>query len=289
LARHPKRIDYYESAMAVVTLLTDFGTESEYAGVMKGVILSTDPFARIVDISHRIAPRDILQAALTLGASYMYFPKGTVHVAVVDPGVGGGRAILAAEAGDWTFLAPDNGLLSLVAQKAGIRRMVRVERESFFLPRVSATFHGRDIFAPLAGRLSAGLDITELGPPLKAGDMQQLEIPRAAVVRGELRGIIMGFDRFGNILTNIESADLQRMTDAGARHKLDIHIGARHISGLAPNYASVPAGRPVAVIGSRGFLEIAVNGGSARELLGGRSGDPVVVKTARRGPPDEDV
>lgn len=275
--------------MAVVTLLTDFGTESEYAGVMKGVILSIDPAARIVDISHHIAPWNVLQAALTLDASYTYFPRGTIHVAVVDPGVGGKRAILAAEAGDWTFLAPDNGLLSLVAQKAGIRRMVNVQREAFFLPHVSRTFHGRDIFAPLAGHLSAGADIEELGPLLKTEDMLRIEIPPVTVTGGELRGMLMGFDRFGNILTNIHSDDLQRMAGVEDLSGIDIHFGKQHVGGLAPSYNSVPVGRPVAVIGSRDCLEIAVNGGSARELLGGHSGDPVVVRTARRYSLDENV
>ncbi len=262
--------------MAVITLLTDFGTRDEYVGAMKGAILSVAPQVTLVDISHEVPPQDVGRAAYLLEGYHRYFPAGTVHVVVVDPGVGGSRAIVAVRTGEYTYLVPDNGVLTRVLGEAAPQAAVRVENRAFFRPQVSRTFHGRDIFAPVAAHLAAGTDIHELGPRIACDDLVRLDIPPAVITGGgEVRGVVMTFDRFGNALTNISGEQLAALPDAG---KFEVCLGGCRIVGLSSSYTSVPPGQALALVGSRGYLEIGINCGSAREVLGLAVGDPVRVR-----------
>jgi S-adenosylmethionine hydrolase len=266
--------------MTIVTLLSDFGTRDEYVGVVKGVILTVAPQVTIVDIAHHIAPRDVPAAADMLAAAFPYFPSGSVHLAVVDPGVGSARRIVCAEAAGHRLLAPDNGLLTRVLAEHAVQRVHQVTNTRFFRVPVSPTFHGRDIFAPVAGHLAQGGDMAELGPALDPAGLQRLDlrIPRWAPDRRRIEGSVTAVDRFGNLITNITRRDLELLAGgAGGPGALRIRIGPHRLAGLAPCYAGVPPGHPLAVIGSRGRLEIAVNGGSAAAYFASATGKDVWV------------
>jgi hypothetical protein len=251
--------------MRLISLLTDFGTRDEYVGVVKGVILTRNPNAVVVDISHALDPQDVPGAALMLKAAYPYFPQSTLHVVVVDPGVGSRRAVVALALEDGPlFLAPDNGVLTLVLQDPRPKAAVRVENSAFFLAPVSRTFHGRDIFAPVAAALAGGAPLERLGPPVAAGDLVRLDLPAARPAGANaLDGAVVAVDRFGNLITNIAAG----LLGAGAHPHLQVEIGGHRIQGLASAYADAAPRRPVALIGSRGTLEIAVNCGNAAETL----------------------
>ena len=263
--------------MNCVTLLTDFGLADEYAGVMKGVILAIHPAAAIVDISHEIPPQDVSSAVRMLRSAYRYFPKGTVHVCVVDPGVGTDRAILAARAEDHVFVAPDNGVLFPLLREAKVDQIVRVERPEFFLPEISQTFHGRDIFAPVAAHLLRGVSITALGRPFPLDQMVPLRLskPRTNPC-GSLAGTITGADRFGNLLTDIEPRHIDLLTEAGL--PVEILVGGITICGLSRTYGDADGKTCLAIFGSRGYLEIVVSGGNARRRLNVKTGDSVCVR-----------
>ena len=252
----------------VVTLLTDFGLQDEYVGVMKGAILSIQPSAVIVDLCHQIPPGDVERAAWALEWSWRYFPAGTVHVAVVDPGVGSSRKILCLSHRKHLFLVPDNGLLSYVL--AGSRRLdaVWVKDSRFFLKPVSQTFHGRDIFAPVAAHLCNGLDPAKLGPRVRTVHL----LPASRPVRRKegYAGRIIQFDRFGNAVTNLPWM-------AGAPGRWSLRVDGRRLAEIRSSYSAVPEGAPLVVVGSRGLLEIAVNRGSAEKDLGLNIGDRVEV------------
>lgn len=264
--------------MTLVTLLTDFGTRDEYVGVVKGVILAAAPQTTIVDLSHAIAPQDVAGASRMLAAAFPYFPPATVHVAIVDPGVGSERGIVGVEAGGQRFLAPDNGLLTPVLDGQTVARVHRVTNRRLFRSPVSATFHGRDIFAPVAGHLARGGDLADLGPPADPAALQrtQLERPHRSPDGRRLDGVVTGVDRFGNLITNIGGQDLEAIADAGGG-RLVIGIGRWRLQGLAPFYGHVPEGEPLAIIGSRGMLEIAVHRGNAAKNLGLERGQAVRV------------
>jgi len=262
--------------MSTITLLTDFGTKDEYAGVMKGVILSINPSTVIVDISHQIDPRNVVQAAYMLQAAYPYFPAGTVHLVVVDPGVGSNRDIIAVTAVGQTFLAPNNGVLTVLMEHAQPDAIVRVENSQYYLSPVSRTFHGRDIFAPVGAHLARGLKIQSLGPSLSGSQAVRLPLQKPVVSEsGELMGTIIAVDRFGNLLTSIDSADLEAFRGSSLQGVLSIRIGENEIDGLSSHYGSVPLNQPLAVIGSRGLLEICVNCGRASTYFNARRGDAV--------------
>lgn len=251
--------------MRVISLLTDFGYRDEYVGVVKGVILARNPDVVVVDISHAVAPRDVPGAALMLKAAYPYFPQSTLHVVVVDPGVGSRRAVvvLALEDGP-LFLAPDNGVLTPVLQDPRPQTVVRVENSAFFLDRISRTFHGRDIFAPVAAALAGGVPPERLGPTLAVGDLVRVDLPAARRDGANaVSGAVVAVDRFGNLITNIDAG----LLGAVDYPQLQVHIGAHRIQGLGSAYAAVAPNRPVALIGSRGTLEIAVNCGNAAKAL----------------------
>lgn len=269
--------------MAVISLLTDFGIEDEYAGVMKGVILSINPAAVIVDLTHQVGAQQILQAALLIRSAYRFFPAKTVHVIVVDPGVGSARAILAYKTREHIFLAPDNGVLTLVVEEAEEAEAVVVENRNYFLSPVSKTFHGRDIFAPVAAHLSLGTPLGELGPALNPDRIARLDICRpVSARRGELSARVIAVDHFGNLTTNVELNALSRYgidpTDAL------IVIGSATVGGISRRYVDVPAGRPLVLTGSRGLLEIAVNRGSAQAMFNAAVGDTVRILKRRRHP-----
>lgn len=264
--------------MGIITLLTDFGTEDPYAAIMKGVILRIHPEARIVDIGHAIAAQDVLQAALTLEFAWPYFPEGTVHTVVVDPGVGSRRAIVALQAGGSKFLAPDNGVLTPVLE-TGAESAHRVENRDLFLQPVSRTFHGRDIFAPVAARLAAGLSFDELGPSIPPATLQRLSIPKMTFdAEGNPIGQIISIDHFGNLVTNLRWSRIRNQIPDISEKTLKFQVGSHKIDNLASTYADVEPGELLILVGSRGYLEISVCRGSARRTLQADIGTPVRVK-----------
>jgi S-adenosylmethionine hydrolase len=267
-----------EQIMGIITLLTDFGTQDEYVGLMKGVILSVDPAVTVVDVTHQIDRHDIIQAAFVIQSSYSYFPKGSAHIAVVDPGVGTERGILAVETRGHFFLAPDNGVLSLVMREAPCDAIIRVNNPLYYRSKVSHTFHGRDIFAPVGAHITAGVPLTELG---SAVDVSQCVFLDGISVRtgaaGELIGRIVSIDRFGNVITNIDAERLDHLLGAAGPDDVQIQVGAHRVSGLSQTYGDAAPNKPLALIGSRGFLEIAVNQGSASQYFDLGKADPVEV------------
>ena len=264
--------------MPVITLLTDFGTEDEYVGVMKGVMLSIQPKAAIVDITHQVPPHHIVQAARILTASYAYFPVGTVHVTVVDPGVGTARRIIALQKAGHLFLAPDNGVLSVLLENGGITFAVEVENEVFFLKPVSRTFHGRDIFAPVAAHLAKGIPLQRLGPEIGVDQLVRIEIVKPYISdTGDIHGSIVAIDRFGNLITDIDIRLLNEITDRFDHSRVIVHVSGQSISGLSNGYDTTNKGSPLAVIGSRDCLEIAVNRGAAKANFHAEIGDKVRV------------
>ncbi len=265
----------------MITLLTDFGISDPYAGIMKGVILSVNPFAQIIDVTHGIKPQDIMGAAYLINAVYRYFPKGSTHVVVVDPGVGSGRSIIAVSAGGHFFLAPDNGVLSLVLEDLCADTIIKVENEIYFLKPVSRTFHGRDIFAPVAGHLSKGVGIDSFGPAIPRDQTVTIALPKPYLSEsGELVGKVISVDRFGNLITNI---DLQKINDTFGFNKdlsLKILIGSHKIEGLSLAYHDAAPGSLLAIIGSMGFVEISLNCGNASKYCGESRGSIVKVSAA---------
>ena len=250
--------------MAIITLLTDFGQESFFPAAMKGVILGLCPEATIVDITHAVAEHDILAGGFALYATYRYFPPGTIHCAVVDPGVGSERAIVAAEMHGHIFLAPDNGLLSFLLKLATPDRLFSVENRQYWNKEVSPTFHGRDIFAPLAARLACGLPLEKVGPPRQT--LMRLAISSPEVTAGGIIGEIVSVDRFGNLVTNIQEELLP--PEAEERARASVRISGRTITGIRKTYADVALGQLVVYVGSTGLVEIGRNRGSARDVLG---------------------
>jgi S-adenosylmethionine hydrolase len=255
--------------MQVITLTTDFGTRDWFVGTMKGVILSVNPRASVVDLTHEIPGSDIRAGAFALMASCRFFPKGTVHVAVIDPGVGGQRKAIAVKTRDYFFVGPDNGVLSFALAQEQIRAVHALTNEDFFLQPISSTFHGRDIFAPVAAHLSKGLPIQKLGPPLKS--FTRLTWPQPRFSPNQIRGEIIYCDRFGNAITNLRLEDLPETT----RTSWQIQFKRQRVCPLAAFYQAVPIGKPVAIVGSSGLIEIAVNGGSAAEMFRLKVGNPL--------------
>lgn len=264
--------------MSLISLLTDFGTRDEYVGVMKAVIWGIAPRSQIVDISHQVAPQDIHQAAFLLGAATPYFSTGSIHVIVVDPGVGSQRRIVAMRFKGHSYIAPDNGLLTLILNGQKPEILVEVNRPGFFLPGVSQTFHGRDIFAPVAAHLASGTIVPELGTPLAPDQLQHQRLPPAPVTHvGRIEGTIVQVDGFGNLTTNIGRRQFEEAGAPSDGDRVSIRVGGKTISGLSACYADAPAGRPLALMGSRELLEIAVNLGNAQFYFGVERGQALVV------------
>ncbi len=262
----------------VITLLTDFGYQDAYVGIMKGVIASINPLASVIDICHNTPPGDILNGAYLLYTSYKYFPKGTIHVAVIDPGVGSARGILCVQTQDYLFLAPDNGLLSFIARKERLKRIIQVTNGDYFLPAPGCTFHGRDIFAPVAAHVSLGIQPQQLGT--RTDRLHYLEIPVPVWKEGKkVEGQIISVDRFGNLITNITREHIAGLkTDM---HEIETTIGRRKITGLSNTYTDVPAGKPLLLFGSVDFLEISVNQGNAQKYFHVKKGTAIRIQSLK--------
>ena len=259
----------------IITLTTDFGISDAYVGVMKGVILGINPNVQIVDITHAIPPQDIREAAFLIHSAYHYFPEGTIHTIVVDPGVGSERRAIVYQTDLAFFVCPDNGILTYLLQEIGHEavlsgNVVAIQNRDYFLPEVSNTFHGRDIFAPVAAHLSLGVPLADIGPPVR--DLVRLSIPTPHVSKDEIIGQIVKIDNFGNAITNISESVL-----VGGAALYEITVGRARLTRINRAYAESEVGEPLAIIGSFGMLEIAVNGGSAERHLGLKRGDAVVV------------
>jgi S-adenosylmethionine hydrolase len=261
-------------ARPVIALLTDFGTRDHYAGTMKGVALGICPDATLVDISHDLPPQDILGAALELAAAYRYFPAGTIFLVVVDPGVGSARRGIAAEAGDYKFVAPDNGVLTAVLDEHPPKRVVELTERKYARPTVSRTFEGRDRFAPAAAWLAKGIELAALGR--SAGAIHHLDIPKPQVDADRIDGQVLRVDHFGNLITNVDRRSFDKVADG----PLDIRVGSHVVSRVVSTYADVASGEVCALFGSTDHLEIAANGASAAARLDLARGAPVHV--ARR-------
>ena len=275
--------------MDIITLTTDFGLDDPYVAAMKGTILSINPRVRIVDICHTIEPQNVLQAAFILSTTYKYFPAGTIHVAVVDPGVGSQRKSIILKTLTASFLAPDNGILSYIIdemdtepakpanhfspspekRKLGTElEAVTITNPDFWRKPVSTTFHGRDIFAPVAAHLSLGTVIHKFGDSLS--HVHAFHIPRPSRDnQGNLIGCVLHIDNFGNLITNIRSGDLPG-------EKTTVTIGKQHIDGISQFYAEKEG--LAAIIGSSGYLEISLNNGNAAASLDARVGDEIKLK-----------
>jgi S-adenosylmethionine hydrolase len=252
---------------AIITLTTDFGTTSPYVAAMKGVILSLNPAARLVDLSHAVPPQDVRHAAFFLAGALPYFPPGTIHLVVVDPGVGTERAALCVELGTQRVVAPDNGCWTLAAKATHALHptpVIRLTQPRYRRPHVSATFHGRDVFAPVAAHLSLGVDPNEMGEPM--AEWVSLDELQPSVVGDEVRGEVVFVDGFGNLITNIPP-------DAGT-----VVIGGAEVSRRVRTYGEAAPGTLVALTSSFGLLEIAETHGSAAKRLHATVGTPVVLR-----------
>jgi S-adenosylmethionine hydrolase len=276
----------------LVTLTTDFGTADGYVGTMKGVVLGIVPNVQLVDISHEIAPQDVRQAAFVLYTATPFFPRHAVHLVVVDPGVGGARRAIAVRTSAGTFVGPDNGVFSYVMAPDSVEAVVALTDPRYHLPRVSHTFHGRDVFAPVAAHLAAGVPIAALGPPVH--DPVTFPPPRLEVGRGRITGEVLHVDRFGNVVTSIgrlvwrgdelrlapvfrETGDDEE-TACFRADEARVAVAGREIGGVCRTYAAVEPDEVLALVGSGGHLEIAVREGSAARRLDVRPGVPVVLR-----------
>jgi S-adenosylmethionine hydrolase len=253
-----------------ITLLTDFGLEDPYVGIMHGVILNIVPRANLVDLTHTVPPQAVDHAAFLLATAVAYFPPDTVHLVVVDPGVGTTRRPIAVRTEHAFYVAPDNGVLDLALARQPPERCVQLTEQRYWLAEVSATFHGRDIFAPVAAHLARGVPIDQLGRPVRdLTHRPSLQVEREP--DGRLRGRIQHIDRFGNCVTNVPAELLLNRASI-------IKVGDATIQGLAVTYAAAEPGELVALIGSHGFLEIAVRNGSAADHIDGRVGERIVIE-----------
>lgn len=260
----------------VIALLSDFGTHDHYAGTMKGVMLGICPDATLVDITHDIAAHDVLGAALELAAAYRYFPTGTIFLTVVDPGVGSARRGIAAEAGDFKFVAPDNGVLSAVFRDVAPKRVVELTERRYARPTVSRTFEGRDRFAPAAAWLAKGIQLPALGRPVS--DHQRLDIPMPQTTDDEIHGSVLRVDRFGNLVTNIDRRTFERFSQAGG---VQIAANGQMVGRLVATYSEIQNGEICALFGSTDHLELAANSGSAAGQLSLGRGAAVTVRRAQ--------
>ena len=259
----------------VIALLSDFGSRDHYAGTMKGVMLGICPDVAFVDITHDVPAHDLLDGALQLAAAYKYFPAGTIFLAVVDPGVGSARRGIAAEAGDYRFVAPDNGVLTAVFRELPPKKVVELTERRYARPTVSRTFEGRDRFAPAAAWIAKGIQLTALGRPVT--EYHRLEIPAAEMSDEILRGAILRVDRFGNLVTNIDRRTFETFSRGGG---VQILAGDRPVARLVATYADIQANEICALFGSTDHLELAANSGSAAARLSLDRGAPVEVRRA---------
>ena len=259
----------------IITLTTDFGTNDHFVGVIKGVILEIVPDAQIVDICHSVQAFDVLDGALTISQAYSYFPTRTVHMVIVDPGVGTARLPIIASCDKYHFVAPDNGVLSLVYAKEERIHVRHVTSEHYFLQPVSNTFHARDIFAPVAAYLAKEVDSLKFGDEVQ--EYVRFSAPKPkAVDQNRMRGVVLKVDRFGNLITNFTAQDVPALFAAGA-HGFKITVGGREITEIHNAYAKGSPGEVFGILGSMGFLEIAANRGAAAQITGAGKGTDVTI------------
>jgi S-adenosyl-L-methionine hydrolase (adenosine-forming) len=259
--------------MRVITLTTDFGQVDWFVGALKGVILSRYPRASIVDITHSIPPGDIRAGAFTLLQATRSFPPRTIHVGVVDPGVGGDREAIVIETERALHIGPDNGLFSFAVRDQVIRSVRRLANPRLFQHPISRTFHGRDMFAPVAAHLAAGFPLRQVGPPLT--DFVRLDWPEPEHQADRICGQVLYLDRFGNAITNLDALTLTRFAESSGG--VAICVGRHRGIQMGESYSAAGRGRPLALIGSTGLLEIAIHGGSAAVQLGLKVGATVTV------------
>lgn len=259
-------------AHPIITLTTDYGTSDHLVGVMKGVMLKINPDAIFVDISHGVMPFDILDGALTIGQAYNHFPPKTIHVVVVDPGVGSQRRPILVTGDQHYFVAPDNGVLSMVYEREPKVTVRHIIAEHYFLNPLSTTFHGRDVFAPVAAWLSKNWQTPSFGE--EVSDYVRFTLPKPKVAGSTIRGVVLKVDNFGNLITNLTPEDVPQVVTGG---NFKITAGSREIDKMSQNYAQGAPGELLAVIGSSGFLEISVNKGNAARALNMQRGAEVTV------------
>jgi S-adenosylmethionine hydrolase len=262
----------------MITLLTDFGWRDGYIGAMKGVILRINPACRIIDLAHEIPPHDVMGAALVLDQTYSYFPQGTIHVVVVDPGVGGDRRPLVLETEGYRFVGPDNGCFTFVLKRHKEIEAYELTEKQFHLPRVSHTFHGRDVFAPVAAHLSTGVPSAAMGPPIAIADLTSLAIPDPVAEGETLRGEVIGVDSFGNLATNISQEILGAFAPGGVA---EIEVGGERIKGLKSSYEEGKRGEIIALWGGAGLLEISLKEQDLHRKRGWGRGEHVRIRRVK--------
>ncbi|HEY2384325.1 MAG TPA: SAM-dependent chlorinase/fluorinase [Terriglobia bacterium] len=251
----------------IITLTTDFGLSDPFVGIMKGVILSIAPEAQVVDICHEVRSYDIIEGAFLIDSTFKYFPEGTIHVVVVDPGVGSVRRPIAAQAHGHVFVAPDNGVLSAVYEPAS--QVHHITNRSLFLDSVSQTFHGRDIFSPVAAHMSKGIPIDSAGPRIL--DFLKKPLPKPRPKGDRLVGTVLRIDKFGNIITNLRLRDLAA--------EFTIHVAGLPITRLYSSFSDAEPGEFFAIEGSAGFIELALDQGSAADKLNVGRGTEIEVES----------
>lgn len=261
-------------ARPIITLTTDYGTGDHLVGVMKGVILSINPEVQVVDITHGVLAHDILDGALTISQAYNYFPPKTIHVVVVDPGVGTPRRPILVSSDQHYFVAPDNGILSAVYDQTEALYGWHITSEHYFRNPVSNTFHGRDIFAPVAAWLSKSWQTSAFGDPIT--DFTRFAIPRPKANGNTLKAVVLRVDNFGNLITNVKAEDAPALVAADG--KFTIRIGNAEVKKLVQTFSQGTPGEPFGVIGSSGYLEISLNKGNAARTLGAARGAEVTVE-----------
>jgi S-adenosylmethionine hydrolase len=257
----------------VIALLSDFGTRDHYAGTMKGVMLGICPDATLIDITHDVPAHDLIDGALQLAAACRFFPSGTIFLVVVDPGVGSARRGIAAEAGDYRFVAPDNGVLTAVFRDTPPKRLVELTERRYARPTVSRTFEGRDRFAPAAAWLAKGIQLTALGRPVT--DYQRLDIPLPTVTSDAVHGTVLRIDRFGNLVTNIDRRTFESVARSAG---VQVTVEGRAVGRIVATYAEIQGQEICALFGSTDHLELAANSASAAEMLRVQRGAVVEVR-----------
>ena len=258
----------------IITLTTDFGYKDEYVGLMKGVILGINPNVTIIDLCHKIEAQNVIEAAYLIRSAYSYFPKNTMHVIIVDPGVGSQRKIIFSKTNKHYFLAPDNGILDLIFEDHMPDYIYSVTNTDYFLHPISNTFHGRDIFAPVSSHILNGLNPDNIGENISFEDMVHLKIQRPVMDKnGILQGSIISIDTFGNLTTNIDRKIFKKASFD--EKNIQIIIGNEIIKGISNSYNTVLKGKILAIFGSREYLEIAANRGNAQKKLAVKNGHKI--------------
>ncbi len=259
----------------IITFTSDFGTREYYVGAVKGVILSGCPEAKIVDISHSVQSHDVLEGAFTVACAYQYFPPRTIHLVVVDPGVGSSRRVLIADATEQRFVAPDNGVLSLILESGEISRVISVEADHYYRQPVSPTFHARDVFAPIVAQVARGIDPTRLGPEIK--DFVFLNLPPVKQGNGVLEGIVLHVDKFGNLITSIGPEDLKKAAGSEAG-PAGLTIDGHEIQRQVRFFGEGEGEELFYLVGSTGRYEVAANRKAAAQILNARRGMKVTLR-----------